>query len=135
MSFLNKHPREWLSADVIAAQSEVEQRLSEQIISDRPPATVSELKAGTDLFQQGFFAQAVHLVLDGEVSVSVDGAEVARLGPGSVFGEMAMLTNRQRTGTLTAVVPTTIASKGEASVDRDDLRELATARGFNPPED
>ena len=78
MSFLHRPRHEWLSADVIATQSEVERRLSEQIISDRPPATVSELKAGTDLFQQGFFAQAVHLVLDGEVSVSVDGAEVAR---------------------------------------------------------
>src|SRR5688572_24851681 len=101
VSFLSKHPREWLSADVVAAQSEVERRLSEQIIDDRPPATVTEWKAGTDLFQQGFFAQAVHLVLDGEVSVSVDGAEVARLGPGAVVGEMAMLGNRKRTGTLT----------------------------------
>lgn len=135
MTFLHKHPREWLSADAIAAQSEVERRLSEQIINDRPPASVSEWKPGTNLFQQGFFAQAVHLVLDGEVSVSVDGAEVARLGPGSVFGEMAMLGNRQRTGTLTAVVPTTIASKGEASVDRDDLKALAASRGFSPPED
>ena len=99
------------------------------------PPTITEWKAGTDLFQQGFFAQAVHLILDGEVSVTVDAAEVARLGPGHVFGEMAMLVNRQRTGTLTAVVPTTIASMGESSVDRDDLRALAADRGFDPPED
>ena len=135
MSFLHRHPREWLSADVIAAQSEVEQRLIEQILYGSLAPTVTEWKAGTNLFQQGFFAQAVHLVLDGEVSVTVDGAEVARLGPGHVFGEMAMLGNRQRTGTLTAVDATTIASMGESSVDREDLRALAAARGFNAPPD
>jgi CRP-like cAMP-binding protein len=120
---------------VIAAQSEVEQRLIDQIVNGTLPPMVRDLDAGTNLFQQGYFAQAVHLVLEGEVSVTVDGAEVARLGPGHVFGEMAMLTNRQRTGTLTAVVPTTIASMGESSVDRQDLRALAAARGFSPPED
>ena len=135
MSFLHRHPREWLSADVIAAQSEVEQRLIDQILHGSLAPTVTEWKAGTNLFQQGFFAQAVHLVLDGEVSVTVDGAEVARLGPGHVFGEMAMLGNRQRTGTLTAVDATTIASMGESSVDREDLRALAAARGFNAPPD
>ncbi|HUS20941.1 MAG TPA: cyclic nucleotide-binding domain-containing protein [Aeromicrobium sp.] len=135
MSFLHKPPREWLAADVIAAQSEVEQRLIDQIVNGTLPPTVRDLNAGTNLFQQGYFAQAVHLVLEGEVSVAVDGAEVARLGPGHVFGEMAMLVNRQRTGTLTAVVPTTIASMGESSVDRDDLRALAASRGFSPPED
>lgn len=135
MSFLHKHPREWLAADVVAAQSEVEQRLIEQILHGSLSPSVTEWKTGTNLFQQGFFAQAVHLVLDGEVSVTVDGTEVARLGPGHVFGEMAMLGNRQRTGTLTAVAPTTIASMGESSVDRDDLRALAAARGFNPPAD
>ncbi len=135
MSFLRRPRHEWLSAGVIAAQSEVEQRLIDQILHGSLDPTVTEWKVGTNLFQQGFFAQAVHLVLDGEVSVTVDGAEVTRLGPGHVFGEMAMLTNRQRTGTLTAVVPTTIASMGESSVDRDDLRALAAARGFNVPED
>jgi CRP-like cAMP-binding protein len=135
VSFLHKHPREWLSADVIAAQSDVEQRLIDQILHGSLAATVTEWKAGTDLFRQGFFAQSVHLVLDGEVVVNVDGTEVARLSPGHVFGEMAMLGNRQRTGTLTAVVPTTIASMGEASVDREDLRELAAARGLSTSDD
>lgn len=135
MSFLRRSPQEWLPADVVAAQSEVEQRLIDQMLNRKVPASVTEWKAGTDLFRQGFFAQAVHLVLAGEVAVSVDGTEVARLGPGSVFGEMAMLVNRQRTGTLTAVEPTTIASVGESSVSRDDLRALAASRGFQPAED
>jgi CRP-like cAMP-binding protein len=135
VSFLRKPPHEWLAADVIAAQSDVEQRLIDQILNAKVPPTVTDWKAGTDLFKQGFFAQAVHLVLDGELSVTIDGSEVARLGPGSVVGEMAMLGNRQRTGTVTALAPTTIASRGEASVERDDLRALAASRGFTAPED
>ena len=135
MSFLHRPRHEWLSAEVIAAQSDVEQRLIDQILNGSLPPTVTEWKEGANLFQQGFSAQAVHLVLDGEVAVTVDGGEVARLGPGHVFGEMAMLTNRQRTGTLTAVRPTTIASMGESSVERDDLRALAADRGFDAPPD
>ncbi len=135
MSFLHRPRHEWLSADVIAAQSEVEQRLIDQILHNSLAPTVTEWKEGASIFQQGFAAQAVHLVIDGEVSVSVDGAEVTRLGPGHVFGEMAMLSNRQRTGTLTALVPTTIASIGESSVNRDDLRALAADRGFDAPAD
>jgi CRP-like cAMP-binding protein len=135
VSFLHKHPKEWLSADVIASRPEVEQRLIDQILNHNVPPTVREVDAETDLFKQGYFAQAVHLVLSGEMAVVVDGQEVANLGPGSVFGEMAKLGRRVRTGTITALVPTTIASRGEASVERDDLRELAESRGFHARED
>jgi CRP-like cAMP-binding protein len=135
MNFLHKEPKELLSADVIASRPEVERRLIDQILHHKVPPTVRDVEAGTDLFHQGYFAQAVHLVLSGEMAVVVDGREVALLGPGSVFGEMAMLGERVRTGTITAVSQTTIASRGEASVDRDDLRELAESRGFHAPPD
>jgi CRP-like cAMP-binding protein len=135
VSFFHKAPPEWLAADVIAARPAVEQRLIDQMLNGKLPPTVRELDAATNLFKQGFFAQAVHLVLAGEVVVTVDDDEVARLGPGSVIGEMAMLGRRRRTGTVTAVVPTTIASIGESKVDREDLRALAAARGLTTSDD
>ena len=46
----------------------------------------------------GFF-----IVADGEASVSVDGREVARIGPGDHFGELALITEDARTATVTAV--------------------------------
>jgi CRP-like cAMP-binding protein len=46
----------------------------------------------------GFF-----IVLDGSATVSVDGREVGRLGPGDWFGEIALLsTDSVRTATVTA---------------------------------
>jgi len=46
----------------------------------------------------GFF-----VVADGQAVASVGGTEVSRLGPGSHFGEVALISDRVRTATVTAV--------------------------------
>jgi CRP-like cAMP-binding protein len=45
----------------------------------------------------GFF-----VVADGDAVATVGGKEVARLGPGSHFGEVALISDRIRTATVTA---------------------------------
>jgi CRP-like cAMP-binding protein len=45
----------------------------------------------------GFF-----VVAEGEGVVSVDGKEVGKVGPGSHFGEVALISDRVRTATVTA---------------------------------
>lgn len=45
----------------------------------------------------GFF-----VVADGEAVATIGGNEVARLGPGSHFGEIALITDRVRSATVTA---------------------------------
>ena len=45
----------------------------------------------------GFF-----VVADGEGTVTVDGKEVGKVGPGSYFGEVALISDRTRTATVTA---------------------------------
>lgn len=48
---------------------------------------------------------AFFVIVEGEASVSVDGAEVARLGPGDHFGELGLISDRARTATVTADTP------------------------------
>jgi CRP-like cAMP-binding protein len=48
----------------------------------------------------GFF-----VITDGEASVSIDGTEVARLGPGDHFGELGLIGERPRLATVTAETP------------------------------
>ena len=63
-----------------------------------------ELQAGTEVVQEktmsgvGFF-----VITEGEAVVSVGGREVAKLGPGDHFGEVALISERERTATVTAV--------------------------------
>lgn len=65
-----------------------------------------EFKTGTAVVRQsqmsgvGFF-----VITAGEASVSVDGTEVARLGPGDHFGELALISERVRSATVTADGP------------------------------
>jgi CRP-like cAMP-binding protein len=62
-----------------------------------------ELKPGTTVVQEqkmsgvGFF-----VIAEGEAAVSVGGREVARLGPGDHFGELALISEAERTATVTA---------------------------------
>jgi CRP-like cAMP-binding protein len=43
------------------------------------------------------------VVESGEASVEVQGEEVATLGPGAAFGEIALIDRRPRTATVTAI--------------------------------
>ena len=59
--------------------------------------------AGTTIIRQGDdHGMGFFVVSAGEAVVTVDGNEVARLGPGSYFGEVALISDRTRTATVTA---------------------------------
>jgi CRP-like cAMP-binding protein len=59
---------------------------------------------GTTVVRQGKMSGiSFFVVVDGEAAVTVDGKEVGRLGPGDHFGELALVLNRERSATVTAV--------------------------------
>ena len=63
------------------------------------------MAAGTVLCRQGQRGDEAFVIIDGQAVATVDGTEVARLGPGSVCGEMALLDGGGRSATVTAVTP------------------------------
>jgi CRP-like cAMP-binding protein len=61
------------------------------------------LEPGTSVVQEGTMSGVgFFVVADGEVTVTRDGNELATLGPGSYFGELALISERQRNATVTA---------------------------------
>jgi CRP/FNR family transcriptional regulator, cyclic AMP receptor protein len=64
-------------------------------------------EAGKVVAHQDEGGAGFHLVMEGEVSVDVDGRERARLGPGTYFGEMSLIDGLPRSATVKAEVPTT----------------------------
>jgi CRP-like cAMP-binding protein len=72
------------------------ERLSKDFAERTFPAGSVVVRQGDD-HGIGFF-----VIGDGEAVVSVDGKEVARLGPGANFGSIALISDRVRTATVTA---------------------------------
>jgi CRP-like cAMP-binding protein len=65
-----------------------------------------DFRPGTKVVRQGHMSGVGFFVIrDGEAAVSVDGADVATLGPGDYFGELALVSKQLRTATVTAVTP------------------------------
>jgi CRP-like cAMP-binding protein len=66
-------------------------------------AEVSTIEAGSPLVRQGDEGDALFVLLAGAARVERDGANVAQLGPGDYFGELALLDPAPRAATVTAV--------------------------------
>jgi CRP/FNR family transcriptional regulator, cyclic AMP receptor protein len=59
--------------------------------------------AGTPLVTEGTMSGVgFFVVADGEARVTVGGTEVGRLGPGDHFGELALVSEAERSATVTA---------------------------------
>ncbi len=119
--------------------STIEQPLA--VFRDLPPDALRELHrrviirrvgAGTVIVREGDPGEACYIVQTGCVRVlkrdpqspSGDHIEVARLGPGSLFGEFALLADRRRHATVQAIEATELYE-----IPRRLLRELSTRHG------
>ena len=57
--------------------------------------------AGTTLFREGTAGVLAYVVLEGRVAVTIQGKLVQRVGPGGVFGEVALVDQATRAATAT----------------------------------
>ncbi|MEO5679644.1 MAG: cyclic nucleotide-binding domain-containing protein [Acidimicrobiales bacterium] len=106
-----------------ALESPLERHLSPQVMADDGVA-IRRVAEGTDLIRQGESGDELYLLLDGIVSVAVDGVVLAELGPGAVIGERAQLAGR-RTATVTALTLCRVAETSGAALPVEAITALA----------
>ena len=81
--------------------------LSKHELAELAKATEDlEVEEGKVLTREGDLGREFFVIVDGDVSVTRDGSEIRRLGPGDFFGEIALIyDNARRTATVTATSP------------------------------
>ena len=125
-------------AFVTAAETALERQLSVSFMRGGTRPALRKLRAGATLTEQGQPGDELHLVLDGLLSVEVDGKVIAEVGPGAVLGERALLEGGIRTSTLRAVTPCRIAVVRAVEIEPSVLGELSNGHrreaGFCPSE-
>jgi hypothetical protein len=110
---------------VTAVETALERELSTTIMRGGTKPDVRRVKAGAVLTEQGQPGAELLLLLDGVVSVEVDGTLLAELGPGAVLGERAVLEGGVRTSTVRCLTPCRVAVAPADVIDRDRLAALA----------
>lgn len=79
------------------------------------------LPAGSLIMREGEPGDEMFVVLEGELTVSLQGKRIDSLGPGMILGEMAMIDDRPRSATATAVTDCSLIR-----LDRAGFRNLVS---------
>jgi len=109
---------------VTAVETALERQLSVTIMSGGARPEIRTIKEGDYLVHQGDPGDSLFLLLDGVLSVTMDGENVAEVGPGVVLGERAVLEGGIRTASLQASTPVRVAVAPADRIDREALLKL-----------
>jgi CRP/FNR family transcriptional regulator, cyclic AMP receptor protein len=74
----------------------------------RNEADTKSVDAGETIFVEGEEGRLMFVVLEGSVRLSVTGRTLDKVGPGGVFGEMALIDSAPRSATATALTACTL---------------------------
>jgi hypothetical protein len=105
-------------------ESALERLLSATIMRDSKPK-IRTLQPDEVLVSQGEPGATVFLVLDGVLSVDVDGEAVAEVAPGAIVGERAVIEGGTRTATVRAITRARVAEAAPEQFESSDLEALA----------
>ncbi len=113
------------AAFVTAAETALERELSTFIMRGGAKPKIRRIGEGDIVVRQGDRGDELFVVLDGVVGVEVDGVDLGALGPGSVFGEWAILEAGLRRATVRALSACKVAVAPGELIDRDVLARLS----------
>jgi hypothetical protein len=112
-------------AFVTEVETALERELSTQIMRGGARPEIRKLAADQTLVDQGEPGTELFLLLDGVLSVEVDGKPLAEVGPGAILGERALLEGGARTATLRAMTPIRVAVASADQLSSEALAEVA----------
>lgn len=72
-------------------------------VLDRPDLPVRRVPAGTNILVQGAVGAEMFLLRKGRAEIRVGHEDVEEIGPGDIFGEMALIDQSTRSATVTAI--------------------------------
>jgi len=110
---------------VTTAETALEREVSHVVMRGSAKPKIKKLRRGKRLTEQGEHGDEVFLLLDGVLSVEVDGKSLTELGPGAILGERAVLEGGMRTSTLRAVTRCKVAVVPSDHIDPDALSEVS----------
>ena len=95
---------------------------------------VRSFHPGELIFAEGDPPIAAYLILSGEIEIQFDSAAgaygLARLGPGELFGDMALISEQPRSATARAVAATTVEVLDESGFEQRILQDPARLREY-----
>jgi hypothetical protein len=112
-------------AIVTEVETALERELSKSIMRGGVKPKIRKIEAGQSLVEQGQPGDELFLLLDGVLSVEVDGKALAEIGPGAILGERALLEGGKRTATLRAVTASRVSVATADQVAPEALAEVA----------
>jgi CRP-like cAMP-binding protein len=71
------------------------------------------VQTGRSLVTEGETGHEAFIVVEGTATISRDGTEITTVGPGAVFGEMALIERAPRNATVTAKTPLKVLVLGQ----------------------
>ena len=128
MSNQSRSKREALAAVPAFAELTIAQLDDMACISD-----LRHISAGQTLCRQDDFGLDTYVIVQGQLSVVVDGVEVARRGPGEVVGDWALFGNGHRSATLRALTPVEAVVVDPREIDSLLMAVPAAAGLLGPP--
>lgn len=89
------------------------------------------LTTGDVLIRQGQPIDAMYILLDGRMAVSVAGiGEVAQISSGEIIGEMSLVDARPPSASVTALTPATVLTIARAPLERHLAENVAFSARF-----
>ena len=122
----------WGDSDAPAVLAAVEEQLEQELTRIALAANARlprrRLELGETLVRQGEPGRDMFMLLDGLLDVEIDGETVARVGAGSVLGELAALGDGRRKATLRAARACRVAVLPAEVICDSELAALALRR-------